>query len=174
MLRRLGLGLALLLVGCSDDESADAPTTTAEADPIVAEEGEPVSEVTYSTFDGGSASLADYDGRPLVLTFWASWCPPCITEMPAFEAVKQRLGDEVAFLGLDVQETAEEGQRFLQRVDVTWDLGRDPEGATLRRLGGIGMPTTVLIDADGVVQEIHTGELSEAELESLIEEKLLA
>jgi thiol-disulfide isomerase/thioredoxin len=169
----LSLAVVLACSG-SDDGSGSVSTTTAEGDPAIAEEGEPAPDVTYLTFDGQRAALSDYRGRPVVVNFWASWCPPCITEMPAFETVKQDLGDEVAFLGIDVQETAEEGQRFLdETVDVTWDLGRDPEGTLVQRLGGVGMPTTVLIDADGVVQEIHTGELSEAELASLIDDKLL-
>ena len=138
----------------------------------LAEVGEPAPDVSWFTFDGGNASLDDYDGRPLVVNFWASWCPPCITEMPAFEEVHQDLGDEVAFLGIAVQETAADSEAFLEGVEVTWDLGRDPDGNVIRRLGGIGMPTTVLIDADGIVQEIHTGELSEQELADLIDEKL--
>jgi thiol-disulfide isomerase/thioredoxin len=165
--------LALIVVGCGAGESADdaAPTTAAEAG-AVAEVGERAPEATFLRFDGSRASLADYWGRPLVVNFWASWCPPCITEMPAFEAVHQRLGDEVAFLGLDVQDTVEDGQDFLEQVDITWDLGRDPEGTLVQRLGGIGMPTTVLIDADGIVRAIHTGELTEDELQTMIDDEL--
>jgi len=92
--------------------------------------------------------------------------------MPAFERVHRTLGDEVAFLGIDVQETAADGQAFLETVDVTWDLGRDPDGSVIRRLGGVGMPTTVLIDADGIVRNIHTGELSAEELTALVDEHL--
>jgi thiol-disulfide isomerase/thioredoxin len=170
----LALALALALTACGGDGAGTAGTTTATdtGSGTIAEVGEPVPDVSWFTFDGGSASMADYEGRPLVVNFWASWCPPCITEMPAFEEVHRSLGDEVAFLGIDVQETAEDGQAFLEDVEVTWDLGRDPDGRVVRQMGGIGMPTTVLIDADGIVQEIHTGELSGAELSDLIDEKL--
>jgi peroxiredoxin len=92
--------------------------------------------------------------------------------MPAFEEVHQRLGDEVAFLGLDVQDTVEDGQEFLEQMDITWDLGRDPDGTLVQRLGGVGMPTTVLIDADGIVRVIHTGELSADELQTMIDDEL--
>lgn len=160
---------------CGDNDAADpaSSTSTGTDAGVVAEVGEPAPDVSYFTFDGGSASIGDYEGRPLVVNFWASWCPPCVTEMPAFEEVHQAMGDEVAFLGIDVQETAADGQAFLENIRVTWDLGRDPDGRVVSRLGGIGMPTTVLIDADGIVQEIHTGELSGDELTDLIEAKLL-
>jgi thiol-disulfide isomerase/thioredoxin len=174
------VSVVLLLASCGDDggggSSDGATTTQANAggnNGSPAEVGEPAPDASYFTFDGGSASIGDYAGRPLVVNFWASWCPPCITEMPAFEQVHQRLGDEVAFLGIDVQETASDGQAFLDQVEVTWDLGRDPDGSVVRRLGGIGMPTTVLVDADGVVQAIHTGELSADELSGMIDERLL-
>ncbi|MGH9117699.1 MAG: TlpA family protein disulfide reductase [Acidimicrobiales bacterium] len=159
--------------GNGDDAAGPAATTTASGADVIAEVGRPVPDVDYSTFDGGSASIADYEGRPLVVNFWASWCPPCITEMPAFEEVHRAMGDEVAFLGIDVQETAADGEAFLESIVVTWDLGRDPDGSVVRQLGGVGMPTTVLIDADGIVQEIHTGQLSGDELTDLIDEKLL-
>jgi peroxiredoxin len=165
----------IAVVACSGDDNATtgSATTAAAQDEDVAEVGQPAPDITYQTFDGETASLSDYTGRPLVVNFWASWCAPCITEMPAFEQVHQQMGDEVAFLGLDVQDTLEDGQQFADRTGVTWDLGRDPDGTLVRQLGGIGMPTTVLIDADGVVQEINTGELDAEELTSLIEEHLL-
>jgi thiol-disulfide isomerase/thioredoxin len=175
MWRRAIVAIALLLTACGDgDDGTAAPPETAGDAPDLAEVGQPVPDVSWSTFDGGTASIADYAGRPVVVNFWASWCPPCITEMPAFEEVHQRLGDEVAFLGIDVQESAADGQAFLEDVNVTWDLGRDPDGDMVARLGGVGMPTTVLIDADGIVQYIHTGELSRDELSDLIDEKLLS
>jgi thiol-disulfide isomerase/thioredoxin len=164
----------ITLAACGgDDDTTSGATTIEPSEDAVAEVGQPAPEVTYETFEGETASLADYEGRPLVVNFWASWCGPCITEMPAFEQVHQQLGDEVAFLGLNVQDTVEDGQRFVDRMGVTWDLGRDPDGTLVQRLGGIGMPTTVLIDADGVVREINTGELDADELTSLIEEHLL-
>jgi thiol-disulfide isomerase/thioredoxin len=164
----------VLLVACGGDGESASTTTAPDAnDDVVAEVGQPVPDVSYETFDGDTARLADYEGRPLVVNFWASWCPPCITEMPAFEQVHQQLGDEVTFLGLDVQDTLEDGRRFAERTGVTWDLGRDPDGTLVRRLGGVGMPTTVLIDADGVVREINTGELDAEELTSLIEDHIL-
>lgn len=128
-------------------------------------------EISFAKLDGnGDGSTAEYGGRPLVVNFFGSWCVPCVSEMPALERVHQAFGDRVAFLGLSVNDPVEESLALVERTGVTWDIGRDPQGDILRRLGGVGMPTTVLIDPDGDVVESHTGELTEQELTDKIEE----
>jgi thiol-disulfide isomerase/thioredoxin len=137
-------------------------------------DGDAASGATFERFDGEEVTLADYAGRPLVVNFFANWCPPCVTEMPAFEEVNQQYGDEVAFLGISVNESVEEAQALVDRTGVTYDLAREPQGNLVRELGGVGMPTTVLLTADGEVVEAHTGELSGDELTELIEAELLS
>ena len=128
---------------------------------------------TFETFDGATASLDDYQGQPLVLNFFASWCPPCIREMPAFEEAHQTYGDQVAFLGLAVNDTVEDSTAIVEETGITYDLGRDPRGDLIAELGGIAMPTTVLVAADGTILDVHSGELSAAGLETRITEDLL-
>jgi cytochrome c biogenesis protein CcmG, thiol:disulfide interchange protein DsbE len=137
-------------------------------------DGSDVAAISYERFDGTEASLGDYEGTPLVVNFFASWCAPCITEMPALEEVHQHYGDEVAFLGLAMNDTVEDAQELVDRTGVTWDLGRDPRGEIIRELGGIGMPTTVLVTAEGRVVETHTGQLTSGELTELIDAELLS
>ena len=105
-----------------------------------------------------------------MVNFFGSWCAPCTTEMPAFERVHEAYGDRVAFLGLAVNDTVEDALGIVEQTGVTWDLGRDPRGVLVEELGGIGMPTTVLVDGRGRLLEAHTGELSARELTELIEE----
>ena len=125
----------------------------------------------YPDFDGVERSLADYRGRPLVVNFWASTCIPCVEEMPAFERVHQSREGEVAFVGLNVNDLIEDGLRLAEQTGVTYDLGRDPAGELLRAVEGIGMPTTVLVHPDGTMSRPHTGELSESELNTMIDEE---
>ncbi|MBA2338594.1 MAG: TlpA family protein disulfide reductase, partial [Acidimicrobiia bacterium] len=108
-----------------------------------------------------------------VLNFWASWCPPCLAEMPDFEEVHQQLKGEVAFLGLNLQDDLAAAQRLADQTGVTYPLAADPEGAIFRRFGGIAMPTTVLIDADGEVVEVHAGVIFADDLAELIGGTLL-
>lgn len=132
-------------------------------------------DVPYRTVGGAEANLADFAGTPVVVNFWASWCPACVAEMPDFEQVHRELGDQVVFLGLNMQETDPEGAaELVNQTGVTYDLGVDPDGAIFNRFGGIAMPTTVFIGADGTVVRTHGGVLFSDDLEELIRAELLS
>ncbi len=119
-------------------------------------------------FDGETIALADYSGTAVVLNFWASWCPFCIAEMPDFESVSNAHVDQVTFIGVNLQDDAGAAESLATETGVTYQLARDPQGVVYSAFGGIGMPTTVFIDADGVVREVVTGQLSREGLEAKI------
>jgi thiol-disulfide isomerase/thioredoxin len=134
------------LVACSGGNSGSTPTGSVDA--------------TFKRFDDTSATLASYRGKPVVMNFFSSTCAPCRTEMPALENVHRTLGDQVTFLGMDVQDTVEGGKAFVDTVGITWELGRDPEGALLQKLVKVvGLPTTVVLDRDGRIAFTHLGPL---------------
>lgn len=132
--------------------------------------GDPLPPVEVATFEGGTTALADYRGTPLVVNFWSSTCIPCTTEMPAFDAVHRELGGSVAFLGINTAEGPAPAQRFLEQVPVGYDLARDPDGSALRAFGRANLPTTVVVDADGIVRDVHTGMLTADDLRSRLAE----
>ncbi|MEE8456440.1 MAG: TlpA disulfide reductase family protein [Acidimicrobiia bacterium] len=121
-------------------------------------------------FGGETIALADYAGTPVVLNFWASWCPFCVAEMPDFEDVSKAHADEVVFVGVNLQDDAGAADSLAIETGVTYQLARDPQGVVYNAFGGIGMPTTVFIDADGVVAEVVTGQLSQEGLEAKIDQ----
>lgn len=125
-----------------------------------------------STFDGDPTSLRDLTGDPLVVNFWASWCAPCIAEMPDFEEVHRDLGDRVRFVGVNTQDERENALRMVDRTGVTYDLVRDPGGDLFRDLEVFAMPTTYFIDARGVVAHRHSGLATQQQLRDLIAEHL--
>lgn len=128
-------------------------------------------QVVFERFDGQPARLDDWHGQPVVVNFWASWCPPCVAEMrDAFEPLHAEVGDQVAFLGVDVQDTPDAAQRIVEQTGVTYQLAKDPNGEVFTAFGGFGMPTTVLVDADGRVVAHHTGALTRADLEALLDQ----
>lgn len=158
----IAAGAATLLAttgGGGDDRDA----TTDDADVLAAE---------FELLDGGTADFADYRGTPLVVNFFASWCPPCLAEMPDFEAVHQDFAGEVAFVGLNMQDSAENGRSLVEQTGVTYDVGRDPDGILFQALGGIAMPTTVFVDADGQVVDVHSGALTAGALRDRVTELL--
>ncbi len=156
-----GLVLAGRLVG--------QPSTTAG---VVVEGvtavGRPAPWVELPGLRGGRVRLAELRGRPVVLNFWASWCPPCLAEMPEFERVHRRLGDRVAFLGVNQRDQAHAAEQLARRSGVTYPLAVDAAGRAFDAFGGLGMPTTVLIRADGTVADIFAGQLDEALLRERI------
>lgn len=120
---------------------------------------------SWERFDGeGTASLADYSGRPLVLNFFASYCVPCAREMPALQSVADELGDRVAVVGMNLVDEEDAARALVEQTGVTYDLGRDEDGALARALGVVNLPTTVFASADHEVVEVHTGALSEDQL----------
>ena len=153
-----------------DNDVASVPSLGEGEDTV----GRPAPTSDYTTFDGEEASVADYAGTPMVVNFFASWCVPCVREMPAFEQVHQDVGDQVAFVGVNVQDSETEGQAIVDDTGITYDVGRDPDGSLLASFGGVAMPTTVLVDADGTIVRVLSGATSAEELRAAIDEDLLS
>jgi thiol-disulfide isomerase/thioredoxin len=155
------------LASCASNDTVriDAPITA----PKAVKAGEKVpADATFERFTGGQGRFSDYAGKPLVINFWQTTCAPCLKEMPAFERIHQALGANVQFLGIDVNDTLNSGKDYAQKLGVTYDLVRDPRAELLSALGGVVLPTTVLVGADGTVLLVHASALSENELTSAI------
>jgi thiol-disulfide isomerase/thioredoxin len=117
----------------------------------------------------GSDTLASYLGRPVVVNFFASWCNPCVTEMPDFQKVHEQLGDKVVFVGISADDRRKDAEDIVAKTKVSYDLGFDPDQRVLRAFGGLGLPTTVLIRADGTVAETRSGAISSGDLRAKIQ-----
>jgi thiol-disulfide isomerase/thioredoxin len=113
----------------------------------------------------GNVNLASFRGKPLLLNFWATWCTPCVEEMPLLEDAHRRAGSKVAFLGIDRQDFRPEAQSFVRRTHVTYPSAYDREGTLDEAYRLRGMPTSVFIDAQGRVVNQVTGPLTKAQLD---------
>ena len=162
--------VAVTLASCGNDHQVaridDTASITAPK-PVKAGEKVPA-EATFERFTGGQGRFADYAGKPLVINFWQTTCAPCLKEMPAFERVHKTLGAKVQFLGVDVNDTLSSGKDYAHKLGVTYDLVRDPSAELLSALGGVVLPTTVLVGADGTVLLVHASALSETDLTGAI------
>ena len=159
----VAVGIVLALVITRTGDGAEKVSTKGAAD-----------AGSFQMLDGSSASFEKYRGRPLVVNFFASWCAPCLAEMPGFERTSQDLGDRVAFLGINLQDSPEAGRQVVERTGITYDVARDPSGSLFQSFGAIAMPTTVLIDANGQVVDLISGELSARSLRERIDKALLS
>lgn len=123
-------------------------------------DGSPAPEVALESFDGGTVRLADFEGQPLVVNFWASWCVPCLAEMPGFERVHQQHKGKVAFLGVNLADDPGAAEAVREQTGITYPVARDPDGSAFETFQAFGMPTTVFISPQGAIVELYTGELS--------------
>ena len=121
--------------------------------------------LSFSTPDGGTASLEQYTGKPMVINIWASWCPPCVREMPVL-AEAQRSTPEVHFLFANLGEDALTVQNFLHKMNLQLDnVLLDQQNRLGAHYGSRALPTTLFLDAQGRLQDSHLGELSAASLQ---------
>ena len=119
------------------------------------------------------AALAERQGTPVVVNFFASWCPSCVAELPDFQAVHEDFGDEVTFLGVAQRDRTSDAIALIERSGVTYDIGNDPNGELFQQLNALAMPTTVFIGADGEVIRTFSGVLDSESLTDIINEELL-
>ncbi len=165
--------VALFLFGApggsdgSDEQSAEAAGSTETATG-----GSGLNAHAFTTADGQTATLAVYDGQPLVVNFFAAWCPPCRAELPDFQAVHEDYEDQVTFVGVshDFDETS--WRALIEETGVTFDTVFQPGQEIWIEAGGIGMPTTLFLSPDGEVLEMHSGILTAEQLSELIDEHL--
>ena len=151
-------------------EGSDGPTVTL----VPAEDVPSFEQAVFTTFDGEDVPLRTLRGRPTVVNFFASYCTPCITEMPAFEDVYADIGPrgEVAFLGLAVSDRTEDAEQLVADTGVTYPTAEDKDGSVIAALEGVVLPTTVLLDAEGEVVARRSGALSADDLRRLLEDEL--
>jgi peroxiredoxin len=157
---------------------ADTPTLPAPAAnlPVAPQPQAVAPDFTLTALGGQPVRLNDLRGRPVLVNFWATWCPACRSELPALQAAYQRYGERVAFLGLDVKEPEETVAGFAQQSGLTFPILLDGDGAVSDRLYQVrGIPTSLFIAPDGVVSARHVGPLAEADIDrylaSLLEGK---
>ena len=128
--------------------------------------GNAAPELELALLDGGTFRLSDQRGKVVVLNFWASWCPPCRKEMPAFEKVWREFEEQgVVFVGVAVSDTEEDAREFADKTDITYPLGLDTTGGVLRAYKALALPTTVFIDRQGnesrrIASAVNEGVLS--------------
>jgi len=123
---------------------------------------------------GGDLDLTQHRGNVVVLNFWATWCVPCRAEMPVFERAQQQYRDQgLVVLAVDFQESDDEILAYLKEVGVTFPSAVDRTGEVSRAWRATGLPTTFLIDRQGIIRDVRVGAFTESMLEDRLA-KLLA
>lgn len=140
------LALFLLLMGCYPERSSPAV-------------GVPLAEVVLPQLDGGEVSLGQFHGKVVVLNFWATWCGPCREEMPALQALSERLApDRYRVIGVSVDQDLNLVREFVLKYGISFLQLTDSSMAVTSDLLGIGVfPQTLIIDQQGRVKRSIVG-----------------
>ena len=133
--------------------------------------GRPAAAFTLTAFDNQSLSLEGLRGKVVVLNFWASWCnPACYDEAPVLERGWRAFKDrDVMVVGVDIQDTVEAAQRFMQSFNLTFPNARDLTGKVSIDYGVYGVPETFFIDRRGRIRAKHVGAVTDADFRSKVE-----
>lgn len=108
--------------------------------------------------DHPGITLSALRGKTVYVDFWASWCAPCLRSLPLYNDLYLKYRDQgLEIIGINIDNPVEDGLEFLEERPLDFPTPSDPEGVTPTLYGVVGMPTSYLIDAEGVVRMVHVG-----------------
>lgn len=129
----------------------------------------PAPDFTVYDFDGNAFSLADFKGTPVILNFWASWCPPCKSEMPDFEEAYKTYGDQIQFMMINLtdgsQETVESASEYVESQGYTFPVFYDTDVSAAMAYSTSSIPASYFVNADGNLAAYAVGMIDAATLE---------
>ena len=175
------LGAAVLLTGCTTGESqVDVNNggefryvqSTPAGEVIPEDERESAPEFSGTLLTGDPFESGELAGEVAVLNFWGSWCPPCRVETPEFQEVYTEVADDgVQFLGLNVKDTEQLANAFLDSKAITFPSLYDPRGEValaFRDYPASAIPSTIVLDAEFRVAAVYTGAVLQDDLRTVI------
>jgi cytochrome c biogenesis protein CcmG, thiol:disulfide interchange protein DsbE len=128
--------------------------------------------IQAATPAGLKSKIASFEGKPLVVNYWATWCVPCTNEMPRLVAAAEKYRGRVEFLGVNVEDEPGAASRFEDRFGMRFESIGDPNGKIRRAERILGLPVTQFYSEEGKLSFLHNGEIETDELEEKIEDLL--
>ena len=146
------------------DEAAEAAAAT------LAGEGAEAPDFTVEMIDGSKVALSELRGKVVLLNFWATWCTPCVNELPHFQKIYDELSDKIELVAIHSELITDDVQEYLDGQGYTMPFALDSDGSVIASLGGSTMlPMTVVVDAEGRIVYNKVGSITYELLKSLIE-----
>lgn len=132
-------------------------------------------DFTLAQLKGEPLTLSALRGKPTLINFWATWCPPCRRELPALQAAYGAYKDKIGFIAVNVKEDPATVTALVQELGLNFPIALDPDGQVSNIAYEVrGLPTTVFVDANGVVTARHIGPLDEAAINGYLKPLLAA
>lgn len=171
----VALALAIsLAAGCGGSEGGDYGGSHPDYAKALAGSPPPLAALhrqANDLLDGGASAyeqrIADLRGYPIVANIWASWCVPCRQEFPVLQKLSARYGKQVAFIGVNSEDSSDAAATFLKEAPVPYPSYSDSDKDIYDSLGGYGFPNTAFYDRSGDLVFLHKGQYGdEGELEA--------
>lgn len=166
----IGIGLTLLVAfgfGLFDNpiNLGELSNWQGDTDPVV---GAHAPEFELPTLTGESLQLGDLQGKPLLVNFWATWCAPCVIEMPIFQRLYEKHKNELYVVAVNADEPATVVRDFVEEHNLTYPILLDHGGEVQELYSMRGYPTSFFIDGEGVIRVVHIGTLSEEQVKEYL------
>lgn len=157
------VGLGWIWVGRVPNDSSAAGSL-----PPAPAIGHPAPDFSLDTLSGERFTLSELRGTPVVLNFWATWCPPCRAELPELAAASARLAGQVAIIGVNQAEARPDVQTFATGLSLPFPVPLDERGDASQIYRVRSLPTTFFIDRQGIIRQVQVGPVTEATLVQLL------
>jgi cytochrome c biogenesis protein CcmG/thiol:disulfide interchange protein DsbE len=155
----LGIGLiiglvlgATILLGSPTSQRVQAPPTI----------GKPIPEFNLILRSGENITNKSILGKPVIINFWASWCPPCREEMPLLEKIYQENKDKIILVGINLDDSEATVDEYLDEYQLTFPVGIDQSGKVSTIFYARSLPVTFFFDREGIMRAQHLGMLTES------------
>lgn len=157
----LGIGLRLVRLFPAFGSSLARPAV---------EPGNPLPDFSLTSLDGQTITLEQWRGHPVVINFWATWCPPCRDEMPLLEAAFKDSQGKLVVIGVNYAESPDKVSSFVRQAGITFPIALDQEGIVAERYQVSGYPTTFFVNAEGTLVARHLGQLNQSILDAYLQD----
>ena len=176
LLSTAALLLAVVTAGCQSaptvadskvraDSAAAKPTKAAKSAeaPVAGSIGQPAFDFELKDSKGKTVKLSDFKGKVVVLDFWATWCPPCRKEIPGFVTLHNTYQEKgVEVVGVSLDRSWAPVEPFMREYRISYTILLGDQKLTEMYGGFTGIPTTFIIDRNGIIRDVHTGYMPES------------
>lgn len=139
----------------------DETETASEKETETEQDLHPAPDFTVYDAENNAVKLSDFKGKPVIVNFWASWCPPCKSEMPDFQEAFEEYGDQIQFMMVNLtdgsQETVESASEFIKSQGYTFPVFYDTEMSAAMAYGASSIPASYFVNADGNLKAYAVG-----------------
>lgn len=129
-------------------------------------------QFSFTYPDGTAGSLNELQGKPVFLNFWATWCPPCVGEMPHFETLYPKYKDKITFIAVSVDDNDDDAKRFVAKRGFTFPTAHADAQEIMQKYSIPGIPASYLLDAKGRIIASSIGAMDQQSLEQFLQQAL--